>query len=396
MTTILGISAFYHDSAATLIADGNIVAAAQEERFSRKKHDSSYPYNAVNYVLSEANLKLSEIDHIVFFEKPFLKFERLLETYLAFAPAGFKSFSLSMPIWLREKLFQKNLLFEKLKKHDANFKDINKINFSEHHYSHAASAFYPSPFKDAIVLTLDGVGEWATTTVAIGQENNLKIIKEIHFPHSLGLLYSAFTYYTGFKVNSGEYKVMGMAPYGEPRYCGLIKDKLIKIANDGSFRLDMSYFDFAVGLTMTNKKFDKLFDGPPREFESELTQKDMDKGGSNSGDEISKTKAIKIGKRLSKKIADGTADMVHRRYELASARAKVKNDSIQIKMDKVSKECKKKHGKDLVPANYPEPYKTQWNKLYDSKSWDDSYPFNKDNVENFAKFCLESGGFNIC
>ena len=208
MITILGISAFYHDSAATLIIDGKIIAAAQEERFSRKKHDARYPYNAINYVLSEANLKLSEVDHVVFFEKPFLKFERLLETYLAFAPAGFKSFSLSMPIWLREKLFQKKFLFDKLHEQDKNFNDIKKIKFSEHHYSHAASAFFPSPFKDALVLTLDGVGEWATSTLAVGKGNELKIYKEMHFPHSLGLLYSAFTYYAGFKVNSGEYKLI--------------------------------------------------------------------------------------------------------------------------------------------------------------------------------------------
>ena len=213
MTSILGISAFYHDSAAALIKDGEIIAAAQEERFTRIKHDPSYPANAVTYVLKESNLKLSEVNHIVFFEKPFLKFERLLETYMAFAPKGFKSFSLSMPIWLREKLFQKKFLFEKLKSQDKNFNDIKKIKFSEHHYSHAASAFYPSPFEEAIILTLDGVGEWATTTVAIGKENKLEMIKEIHFPHSIGLLYSAFTYYTGFKVNSGEYKVMGLAPY---------------------------------------------------------------------------------------------------------------------------------------------------------------------------------------
>ena len=222
MTSILGISAFYHDSAAALVVDGKIIAAAQEERFSRKKHDSNYPAKAIEYVLSEGELNLSEIDHIVFFEKPFLKFERLLETYLAFAPLGFKSFSMSMPIWLREKLFQKKFIFEKLKIHDKNFKDINKIFFSEHHYSHAASAFFPSPFKNAVILTLDGVGEWATTTVAVGKENKLEMIKEIHFPHSLGLLYSAFTYYTGFKVNSGEYKLMGLAPYGEPKFKNVI------------------------------------------------------------------------------------------------------------------------------------------------------------------------------
>ena len=277
MTSILGISAFYHDSAAALIKDGNIVAAAQEERFSRKKHDARYPFNAVNYVLEESNLRLSEIDHIVFFEKPFLKFERLLETYLAFAPKGFKSFSLSMPIWLREKLFQKNFLFDKLKQHDENFKDIDKIKFSEHHYSHAASAFFPSPFKEAIVLTLDGVGEWATTTVALGKENKLKMLKEIHFPHSLGLLYSAFTYYTGFKVNSGEYKVMGLAPYGEPKYKDLIIEKLMDLKNDGSFRLNMNYFNYATGLTMTNKKFSDLFGEPARNPKKNLlTQFHMD------------------------------------------------------------------------------------------------------------------------
>ena len=265
MTFILGISAFYHDSAAALIKDGEIISAVQEERFSRIKHDAQYPYNAVNYILKESNLKLSEIDHIVFFEKPFLKFERLLETHLAFAPKGFKSFSLSMPVWLREKLFQKKFLFDKLKLHDENFKDIEKIKFSEHHYSHAASAFFPSPFKEAIVLTLDGVGEWATSTVAIGKNNNLKILKEIYFPHSLGLLYSAFTYYTGFKVNSGEYKVMGLAPYGEPKYKDLIIEKLMDLKKDGSFRLNMEFFNFATGLTMTNKKFSNLFGEPVRD-----------------------------------------------------------------------------------------------------------------------------------
>ena len=277
MTSILGISAFYHDSAAALIIDGNIAAAAQEERFSRKKHDARYPYNAINYILKESNKKLNEIDHIVFFEKPFLKFERLLETYLAFAPRGFKSFSLSMPIWLREKLFQKKLLFDKLKQHDDNFVNINKIKFSEHHYSHAASAFFPSPFEEAIVLTLDGVGEWATSTVAIGKGSNLKVLKEIHFPHSLGLLYSAFTYYTGFKVNSGEYKVMGLAPYGEPKYKDLIIEKLMDLKADGSFRLNMEYFNYATGLTMTNKKFSSLFGEPVRNAnKDQLTQFHMD------------------------------------------------------------------------------------------------------------------------
>jgi len=277
VTNILGISAFYHDSAAALIIDGKIISAAQEERFSRKKHDSSYPFNAVEYVLGDANLSLEEIDHIVFFEKPFLKFERLLETYLAFAPKGFKSFSLSMPIWLREKLFQKNFLFNQLKRHSKDFTDINKIAFSEHHFSHAASAFYPSPYDEAVVLTLDGVGEWATTTVAIGKGNDLKILKEIHFPHSLGLLYSAFTYYTGFKVNSGEYKVMGLAPYGEPKYKNIIIQKLMDLKEDGSFRLNMNFFNYATGLTMTNKNFSKLFGKPPRNSKKEmLTQFHMD------------------------------------------------------------------------------------------------------------------------
>ena len=277
MTSILGISAFYHDSAAALIIDGKIVSAAQEERFSRKKHDPRYPYNAVQFVLNYSNLKLSEIDHIVFFEKPFLKFERLLETYLAFAPEGFASFSMSMPIWLREKLFQKKFLFDQLKRHDKNFKDINKINFSEHHYSHAASAFYPSPFKEAIILTLDGVGEWATTTVAVGRENRITMLKEIHFPHSIGLLYSAFTYYIGFKVNSGEYKVMGLAPYGLPKYKDLILKEIIDLKDDGSFRLNMKYFNYATGLTMTNKKFSKLFGEKVRDPDKELlTQFHMD------------------------------------------------------------------------------------------------------------------------
>ena len=270
MTSILGISAFYHDSAAALIVDGDIIAAAQEERFSRKKHDPRYPFNAVNYVLSEGKLKLSEIDKIVFFEKPFLKFERLLETYMAFAPKGFKSFSLSMPLWLREKLFQKRFLYEKLQQHDEEFKDIKKIKFSEHHYSHAASAFYPSPFKEAIVLTLDGVGEWATTTVAVGKDNKLEILKEIHFPHSLGLLYSAFTYYTGFKVNSGEYKVMGLAPYGNPKYKDLIIRELMDLKEDGSFKLNMKYFNYATGLTMTNDKFSNLFGHPVRNPKKDL------------------------------------------------------------------------------------------------------------------------------
>ena len=270
MTSILGISAFYHDSAAALVVDGEIIAAAQEERFSRKKHDPSYPLNAINYVLNEGKIQLSSVDYIIFFEKPFLKFERLLETYMAFAPRGFTSFSLSMPLWLREKLFQKKFLFEKLKQHDVNFKDIAKIKFSEHHFSHAASAFFPSPFKEAVVLTLDGVGEWATTTVAVGKDNKLEMIKEIHFPHSLGLLYSAFTYYTGFKVNSGEYKVMGLAPYGKPKYKDLIIKELMDLKADGSFKLNMKYFNYATGLTMTNKKFSNLFGHPVRDPKKDL------------------------------------------------------------------------------------------------------------------------------
>ena len=299
MTSILGISAFYHDSAAAVIVDGKITAAAQEERFSRKKHDARFPINAIKYVLEENRIKLSEIDYIVFFEKPFLKFERLLETYLAFAPKGFKSFSMSMPIWLREKLFQKKLIFDELNQIDENFNDIKKIKFSEHHYSHAASAFFPSPFKEAIVLTLDGVGEWATTTVSIGKENNLEIIKEIHFPHSLGLLYSAFTYYTGFKVNSGEYKLMGLAPYGEPIYRELILKELIDVKDDGSFRLNMKYFNYATGLTMTNNKFAKLFGQKVRQAESELlTQFHMDIAASIQA--VTEEVVLKLTRDLSK------------------------------------------------------------------------------------------------
>ena len=268
MTSILGISAFYHDSAACILKNGEIIAAAQEERFTRVKHDPSYPFNAIEFVLEQSNLKLNNVDFIVFFEKPFLKFERLLETYVAFAPKGFTSFSKAMPLWIKEKLFQKNYLFNKLKEHDTNFKNDKKIFFSDHHLSHAASAFFPSPFKEAIVLTADGVGEWATTTVAIGTNNNLEIKKEIHFPHSLGLIYSAFTYYTGFKVNSGEYKLMGLAPYGNPIYKDKIY-KLIDIKDDGTFRLDQSYFNYATGLTMTNEKFDKLFGQKVRDPKTE-------------------------------------------------------------------------------------------------------------------------------
>ena len=276
MKKILGISAFYHDSAACLLINGEIIAAAQEERFTRKKHDPSYPKNAINFVLKFAGLKLSDVDQIVFFEKPFLKFERLLETYVAFAPKGFLSFSKAMPLWIKEKLFQKNLLFNKLKDHDENYKSDENIFFSDHHLSHAASAFFPSPFEEAIVLTADGVGEWATTTVAVGKNNKLEIKKEIHFPHSLGLLYSAFTYYTGFKVNSGEYKLMGLAPYGNPIYIDKIKH-VIDIKDDGTFRLDQSFFNYATGLTMTNKKFDGLFGHERRDpSKNQLTQFHMD------------------------------------------------------------------------------------------------------------------------
>ncbi|MDC0179275.1 carbamoyltransferase [Candidatus Pelagibacter sp.] len=269
MTSVLGISAFYHDSAACILIDGKIVAAAQEERFTRIKHDSNYPKQAVEFVLNYVKLDLLQVDYIVFFEKPFLKFERILETYVAVAPKGFTQFAKAMPVWLKDKLFQKKQLIEYLKQHNDKFKDQQKVFFSEHHLSHAASAFYPSPFEEAIILTADGVGEWATTTVAIGKGKKLEIKKEIHFPHSLGLLYSAFTYYLGFKVNSGEYKLMGLAPYGEPKYTEIIKDKLIDIKEDGSFRLNQIYFDYTTGLKMTNSKFDNLFGQNVRDSKSE-------------------------------------------------------------------------------------------------------------------------------
>lgn len=274
---ILGISAFYHDSAACLLKDGKILAAAQEERFTRKKHDAGFPRYAIQYCLREAGISARQIDNVVFYEKPFVKFERLLETYLAFAPKGFASFAQSMPIWIKDKLFQKKALLDELGSAlDENVDWRERLLFSEHHLSHAASAYYPSPFDSAAVLTLDGVGEWTTTSLAIGAGRDLNVVKEIHFPHSLGLLYSAFTYYTGFKVNSGEYKVMGLAPYGEPRYADLIRETLIDVAADGSFQLDMSYFNYATGLTMTNEKFDSLFGGPPRASETVLTQREMD------------------------------------------------------------------------------------------------------------------------
>ncbi len=276
MKSILGISAFYHDSAACILVDGEIIAAAQEERFTRKKHDPGYPKNAINFVLNYSNLKLSEVDQIVFFEKPFLKFERLLETYVAFAPKGFVSFSMAMPLWIKEKLFQKKLLFTKLKGHDENYNSDKNIFFSDHHLSHASSAFFPSPFEEAVVLTADGVGEWATTTVAVGKGNKLEVKKEIHFPHSLGLLYSAFTYYSGFKVNSGEYKLMGLAPYGNPIFEDKIK-KIIDIKEDGTFRLNQKYFNYATGLTMTNRNFHSLFGREPRNANTEkITQFHMD------------------------------------------------------------------------------------------------------------------------
>jgi carbamoyltransferase len=273
---VLGISAYYHDSAAALVEDGVIVAAAQEERFSRKKHDARFPANAMRYCLQQAGVGLEGIDRVVFYDKPFLKFERLLETYLAFAPRGFQSFRMAIPLWLREKLLLKNLLLKVLRQHDPHKRWNGELLFSEHHLSHAASAFFPSPYGEAVVLTMDGVGEWATTSAAIGRGNTLEVFKEIHFPHSLGLLYSAFTHYTGFKVNSGEYKVMGLAPYGKPRYVDKIFRHLIDVKHDGSFRLDLSYFDYCTGLTMTNAKFDALFGGPPRQPEQRLTQHHMD------------------------------------------------------------------------------------------------------------------------
>ena len=300
---ILGISAYYHDSAACLIYDGKIIAAAQEERFSRIKQDDSFPHQAIKYCVSEAGISPSEIENVVFYEKPFLKFERLLETYLAFAPRGFRSFAASMPIWIKEKLFQKYNLIKSLEevfKDNVNWSE--KLLFSEHHLSHAASAFYPSPFESAAVLTLDGVGEWTTTSLAVGKGKTLKVLKEIHFPHSLGLLYSAFTYYTGFKVNSGEYKVMGLAPYGEPKYVDLIKDNIIDLKEDGSFHLDMTYFDFCIGLTMTNNKFHKLFGGPPRKSETELSQREMDLAASIQ--KVTEEIVIKLARGIAKETGE--------------------------------------------------------------------------------------------
>jgi len=300
---ILGISAFYHDSATCLIQDGDIIAAAQEERFTRIKHDSAFPANAIKYCLKEAKISPDQIENIVFYEKPFLKFERLLETYLAFAPKGFVSFAKAIPVWVKDKLFQKSAITKELKSLFG--KEVNwseRLLFSEHHLSHAASAFYPSPFERAAVLTLDGVGEWTTTSLALGKGKEIKVIKEIKFPHSLGLLYSAFTYYTGFKVNSGEYKVMGLAPYGEPRYADLIRKNLINIADDGSFQLDMRYFNYTTGLTMTNKKFDELFGGPPRKSETNLTQREMDLAASIQ--KVTEEIIIKLAKDIAKETGE--------------------------------------------------------------------------------------------
>ena len=273
---ILGISAYYHDSAAALSVDGKIAAAAQEERFTRRKHDPRFPLNAIRACLELGRISASEVDFVAFYDKPFLKFERLLETYLAFAPRGFASFRHALPVWMKEKLFQKSLLVKELRNLEKSVDWDSRILFSEHHLSHAASAFFPSPYEEAAVLTMDGVGEWTTTSLAVGRGSSLEVIKEIHFPHSLGLLYSAFTYYTGFKVNSGEYKIMGLAPYGTPRFVDTIKQHLIDIKPDGSFRLNMEYFDYCTGLTMTNEKFDELFGGPPRAPETWVTQREMD------------------------------------------------------------------------------------------------------------------------
>lgn len=294
---ILGLSAFYHDSAAALIEDGAIVAAAQEERFSRKKHDARFPKHAVEYCLREGGVGLEDLDFVAFYDKPFLKFERLLETYLAFAPRGVRSFQMAMPVWVREKLFQKDLLGRELREFAKAF-DTKKLLFAEHHLSHAASAFYPSPFDEALVLTMDGVGEWATTSVALGRGKELEVIKEIHFPHSLGLLYSAFTYYTGFKVNSGEYKLMGLAPYGEPKYAGLIREHLVDVKTDGSFRLNLDYFEYCTGLTMTNGRFDNLFGGPARKASERVEQRHMDLAASIQA--VLEEIVLKLGRALQK------------------------------------------------------------------------------------------------
>ncbi len=295
---ILGLSAFYHDSAAALISNGEIIAAAQEERFTRIKHDCSFPENSISYCLKEAKLNFNQIDYIAFYDKPFLKFERLLETYMAFAPKGFRSFSKALPLWVKEKLFQKKLILDEFKKHYPEHNWEEKILFTEHHHSHAASAFYPSPFNEALVLTMDGVGEWATTSAAIANGNSVEIFKEIHFPHSIGLFYSAMTYFCGFKVNSGEYKLMGLAPYGKPKYAQLIKENLIDIKEDGSFRLNMKYFDYCTGLKMTSKHFDRLFNLPARNPEAEMTQAYMDIAA--SAQQVTEEVVLKLAKNLLK------------------------------------------------------------------------------------------------
>jgi carbamoyltransferase len=298
---VLGISAYYHDSAAALIRDGDIVAAAQEERFTRKKHDSAFPHFAVKYCLAEAGIPLSSVDHIAFYDKPFLKFERLLETYLGSVPKGFASFRTAMPVWLREKLFLRDLLNNELARISPDSDVEKRLLFGEHHLSHAASAYYPSPFDRAVVLTMDGVGEWATTSAAIGDGRRLEIHKEIHFPHSLGLLYSAFTYYTGFKVNSGEYKVMGLAPYGRPNYTKAIYEHLLELKDDGSFWLNQDYFDYCTGLTMTNKRFHGLFGGPPRRPEEALTQRHMDLAASVQA--VTEEVVLRLTRGLAKEFA---------------------------------------------------------------------------------------------
>jgi carbamoyltransferase len=295
---VLGISAFYHDSAAALIEDGALVGAVQEERFTRKKHDSGFPQNAVQYCLDAAGIKLADVDYVAFYDKPFLKFERLIETYLAYAPRGFNSFRMAMPLWLKEKLFQKTLLRDEMKKWQPDFDWQKRLLFGEHHQSHAASAFFPSPFEEAAVLCMDGVGEWATTSLGWGQGNKLEMLREIHFPHSLGLLYSAFTYYTGFKVNSGEYKVMGLAPYGEPKFKKLILDKIIDLKEDGTFRLDQQYFDYCTGLRMTNDRFAALFGGKPRKPEELLTQHHMDLAASVQA--VTEEIVLRLGRSVKK------------------------------------------------------------------------------------------------
>src|ERR671927_982299 len=295
---ILGLSAFYHDSAAALVEDGRILAAAQEERFTRKKHDSGFPHEAVGYCLAEAGIELRDVDYVVFYDKPFIKFERLLETYLSFAPRGFRSFRMAMPLWLKEKLFQKKLLKEELQALAPDYDWDERLLFSEHHLSHAASAFYPSPFEEAVVLTMDGVGEWTTTSVAHGQGNRLEVTRELHFPHSLGLLYSAFTYYTGFKVNSGEYKVMGLAPYGEPRYAQAILEHIVDLKADGSFRLNLDYFDYCTGLTMTSDKFHDLLGGPPRRAEEPLEQRHMDLAASIQA--VTEEVVLRLGRSIAR------------------------------------------------------------------------------------------------